>query len=223
MPASAVAGGEEVAIRIRLMDLYVDTNEDPVNGCPVGPDFSPFENQVRYLGPPSAFDDNDTVSTPQFVAAELQCTPFYRDWSPAALTADFGAGVDTSAIYYYGTEVLPCSVYEAQQATQAFIDEFASEDCFSAPLEIRTALWGDIWPPFGEQVSFIEIGRMVLAFRSIPFFPGDPPDGGPRKMWPMLRENSAPFDSPLNFTDIGKTVEAFKFIPYAEDGPTACP
>ena len=58
MPASAVAGGEEVAIRIRLMDLYVDTNEDPVNGCPVGPDFSPFENQVRYLGPPSAFDDN---------------------------------------------------------------------------------------------------------------------------------------------------------------------
>jgi hypothetical protein len=204
-----------VAIRIRLIDLYVDSNEEP-DGCPVGPDFSAFDNQVRYLGPPQAFDDNDLVTTPQFVAAKLQCTPFYREWDPAALTADLGAGVDTSTIYYYGKEVIPCSVYEAQQATQTCV-ESASEGCFSDALEIRTALWGDVWPPFGD-VSFTDIGKIVDAFKSVPFVPG-----APNKWRAMLRDNSPPLDSTINFTDIGKVVDAFKTIAYAEDGPTACP
>ncbi len=59
--------------------------------------------------------------------------------------------------------------------------------------------------------------------KSIPFVPGDPPEGAPRKVRAMLRGNSAPFDSTINFTDIGNVVNAFKTIAYAEDGPTACP
>ena len=224
MPASAVAGSEETAIRVRMVDLYIDSTEDPVNGCPVrteGNDLSAFENQVRYLGPPSAFDDNDIATTPKFIAAELQCTPFVRDWTPAALANEFGTGVDNGTIYYYGAEVVPCSVHEAQQATQTCV-ESASEQCFSDPLEIRTALWGDIWPPFGD-VSFTDIGKMVEAFKGIAFVEGDPPDGAPRKVRAMLRENSAPFGSKINFTDIGNVVKAFKTIAYAEAGPTACP
>ena len=212
MPGSAV--GQEVTIRVTLVDLYIDSDVDAVNGCPVRPialnDLTAFNGQVRYLGPPSAEFDNDAGAS-KFVTAELQSTPFYRDWSPAGLTADLGAGVDTSTIYYYGVEVFPCSVHDVQQGTQAGV--------YSSPaLVVKTALWGDIWPPFGD-VSFTDIGKMVDAFKHIPFVPGNPPDGAPRKMRAMLRENSVPFGADVNFTDIGKVVNAFKTIAYAEDGP----
>ena len=221
-PTSTVAGAQDVAIRVKLNRMYIDSDED-ASQCPVRqglPDLQVFEGQVRYLGPPAAFDDNATTA-PQFVAARLQCTPFYRDWSPAALTTDFGAGVDTGTIYYYGAEVVPCSIHEVQQATQTCV-ESASELCFSDPLEIRTALWGDVWPPFGD-IDFTDIGKMVEAFKGIAFVEGKPPDGAPRKVRAMLRENSVPFGSKINFTDIGKVVDGFKSIAYAEDGPTACP
>ena len=212
------AASQEVTIRVTLVDLYIDSDVDPANGCPVRPaglnDLTLFNGQVRYLGPPTAESDND-LGAPKFVTAELQSTPFFRDWSPAGLTADLGAGVDTSTIYYYGVEVFPCSVHDVQQGTQAGV--------YSSPaLVVKTALWGDIWPPFGD-VSFTDIGKMVEAFKHIPFVPGNPPDGAPRKMRAMLRENSAPFDSKINFGDIGKVVNAFKTIAYAEDGPTSCP
>ena len=210
------AASQEVTIRVTLVDLYIDSNVDP-SGCPVRMglnDLTAFNGQVRYLDPPSAASDNDG-GAPKFVTAELQSTPFYRDWSPAGLTADLGAGVDTSTIYYYGVEVFPCSVHEVQQGT--------SSGVYSSPaLVVRTALWGDIWPPFGD-VSFTDIGKMVEAFKSIPFVDGPPPDGAPRKMRAMLRDNSAPLGSKINFTDIGKVVDAFKTIAYAEDGPTNCP
>ena len=89
-------------------------------------------------------------------------------------------------------------------------------------MEIRTGLWGDVWPPFGD-VSFTDIGKVVEAFKGISFDEGPPPDGAPRKVRAMLRGNSAPFDSSINFTDIGNVVNAFKTIAYAEDGPTSCP
>ena len=134
------------------------------------------------------------------------------------MTADFGAGVDTSTIYYYGVEVFPCSVHEVQQSTQSGVYS-------SPPLVVETALWGDVWPPFGGagQPNFTDISKIVEAFKSIPFIPGSPPDGAPRNVRAMLRENVPPLDSSINFTDIGKVVDAFKTIAYAEDGPTTCP
>ncbi|MCH7884852.1 MAG: S8 family serine peptidase [Planctomycetes bacterium] len=220
-PTSVVAGagGLETTIRIRLAGLYA---AGP-NACPVrttGTDLSQFVNQLRYLGPPVAFEDND-ASAPKFIASRLQCTPYYRDWSSTILAAEFGAGVDVETIYFFGAEVMPCSRYEAQQATENCIN-FDSEDCFSPPLEIKTALWGDVWPPFGD-VSFTDIGKIVDAFKSIPFVEGNPPAGAPKKVRAMLRGNIAPLDSSVNFTDIGNVVSAFKTIAYAEDGPTACP
>lgn len=222
IPESLAAGGQETAIRITLVELYVDQDEDP-EGCPVrtdGSDLSFFDGSVRYLGPPSAFNDND-LSAPRFIAARLQCDPYYRDWSPTALAAEFGAGVDRTTIYFHGAEVVPCSVYEAQHATQPCVRS-ESVSCFSEPLEIRTALWGDVWPPFGI-ISFTDINKVVEAFKSIPFVPGDPPDGAPRKMRAVLRGNSAPLGERITFGDIGKAVDAFKRIAYAEAGPTDCP
>lgn len=45
----------------------------------------------------------------------LQCTPSYPDWSPTAFTAEFGAGVDTSTVHFYGSEAVPYSHYPTQQ------------------------------------------------------------------------------------------------------------
>ncbi len=217
MPATAV--GEEVAIRVKVVDMYVDASEDP-SGCPVRvgpPDVGMCDGQVQYLGPPAAFDDNDITVTPKFVASELQDTPYYRDWSPSALAADLGAGVDTDAVYFYGNKVVPCSVYDVTQGTQACV-ESASEDCLSVPLEIHTALWGDVWVPFGT-VNFTDIGQVVDAWNSIPFIPGYPPTGAPKKVRAMLRGNSAPLSTKLNFTDIGQAVDAWKTIAF-KDVPT---
>ena len=92
----------------------------------------------------------------------------------------------------------------------------------STPLEVRTASWGDVWPPFGD-ISFTDIGKAVEGFKGLAFDEGPPPDGAPRKVRAMLRGNSAPFDTKINFTDIGRVVDAFKTIHYREIGPDACP
>ena len=180
-----------------------------------------FEGQVRYLGPPEAFRNNSSLN-PKWVGAKLQCTSFVRDWSASALAAELGISEsEADTIYYYGAEVVPCSIHAVQQATQSCLDS-ANESCFSDPLEVRTALWGDLWPPFNNN-SFTDIGKQADAFKSIPFVPGDPPGGAPNKWRSMLREDEGNPGSDINFTDIGKTVDGFKSIAYREVGPTACP
>ena len=219
MPNSVVAGGQEIAIRGKLDRLYIDSNEDLANGCPVRqglPDLSGFDGKVRYLGAPEAFRNN-SLEDNKWVAAKLQCTPFYRDWSPSALAANLGISeVEAGTIYYYGAEVVPCSIHSVQQGDQACLDS-ASEECLSAPLEVRTALSGDIWPPF-NNISFTDIGKEVEAFKSIPVSLD-----GPTKWRSMLRDNEGAPGADINFTDIGKTVDGFKTIAYPEAGPTACP
>ena len=255
MPTSRVVG-QKVAIRVKLNRMYIDENED-VSQCPVRlglPDLQAFEGQVRYLGPPEVFNNNNFKAN-KWVGAKLQCAPFVRDWSPAALQADFPGRCSHSSsfncsadadcrpggvcepedclnesfcvsvlvdtIYYYGAEVVPCSIHAVQQATQSCVDS-ANEACFSDPLEVRTALWGDLWSPFGS-VNFTDIGKQIDAFKSIPFVPGDPPSGAPNNWRSMLRENEGRPGATINWTDIGKTVGAFKTIAYQESGPTDCP
>ncbi|MCH7632074.1 MAG: hypothetical protein IIB59_02575, partial [Planctomycetes bacterium] len=207
-----------------------------------------FNGQVRYLGPPEVFSNND-VKANKWVGAKLQCTPLVRDWSAAALQADLGnrcsndlsqtctannqcgddddicVPLDADTIYYYGAEVVPCSTHAVQQGTQSCVDLANEEDCLSDPLEVRTALWGDIWPipgGFGANVNFGDIGNEVDAFKGIPFLIGGP-DGAANKWRSMLRDNEGAPDGSISFTDIGKTVDAFKTIAYQEAGPTACP
>ncbi len=149
-------------------------------------------------------------------------TVFYRDWNASLLAGELGISQsEADTIYYYGAEVVPCSIHAVQQATQSCVDS-ANEDCFSDPLEVRTALWGDVWPPFGN-VNFSDIGAEVDAFKSIPFVVGPPPSGAPNKWRAMLRENEGNPGGDINFTDIGKTVDAFKTVAYKELGPVACP
>ena len=216
MPTSEVVG-LEVAIRVTLNRMYIDENEDS-SQCPVRqglPDLQAFEGQVRYLGPPEVFDNN-ALSDPKWVGAKLQCTPHYRDWSASALATDLGIdSADAETIYYYGAEVVPCSIYAVQQATQLCVDS-ANEECFSEALEVRTAVWADVT---GDGlVNFTDIGDEVRAFKSIPLAAG-----GLGNWRSMLRDNEGAPGNGVNFTDIGRTVDGFKTIPYKENGPSVCP
>ncbi|MCH7885011.1 MAG: hypothetical protein IIC01_07115 [Planctomycetes bacterium] len=214
----------DVAIRVTLNRMYIDQDEDAATGCPVRkglPDLQAFEGRHRYLGPPGVFNNN-AWADPKWVGAKLQCTPLVRDWSPRALAADLGISeAEADTIYYYGAEVVPCSIHAVQLATQACVDSANPDDCFSDSLEVRTAKWGDVWPEFGT-VNFTDIGKEVEAFKSIPF-DVQGPSGAPNRWRSMLRGNEGTPDGNISFSDIGKTVDGFKAIPYREAGPTACP
>ena len=215
--APAVGGGQELAIRVTLNRMYIDSNEDAYQ-CPPRQglsDLQAFEGQVRYLGPPEAFNNN-AASDPKWVGAKLQCTPLVRDWSASALEADLGIdSADAEIIYYHGAEVVPCSIHSVQQGTQSCV-EAANEECFSEALEVRTALWGDVSGDRG--LSFTDINDEVKAFKKIPL------GGGGRGNWrSMLRNNEGAPGAGITFTDINRAVEGFKTIAYKEKGPTACP
>ncbi|MCH7839676.1 MAG: choice-of-anchor B family protein, partial [Planctomycetes bacterium] len=218
--------GSRTALRIELVRMYVDNEEDPVNGCPVRtdlPDLSTFEGQVRWAGPPAVYSE-DSEPLPSLVAAPLQCCPHFRDWSPQALSGLPGSKADSNVLSFFGAEIVPCSTYRVQ-AVDLQCEPFLDESCFSPPQTIQTAKWGDVWAPFGGsgEPTFTDIGKVVEKFKGIPFDPGPPTSGAPLKVQAMLRENILPLDTTLNFTDIGKVVNAFKKIPYSEVGPDTCP
>ena len=100
-----------------------------------------------------------------------------------------------------------------------------AENCFTELLDVTTALWGDVWEPFGN-VNFTDIGKVVDKFKGIPYLEKTETtdeDGAPSEVRGMLRDNVPPFSSQVNFTDIGNNVDAFKTIAYAEEGPIDCP
>ena len=210
---------QETALRVRLTRLYIDWFEDWVNGCPAAePTVGIPEPDFRWLGPPEEYSEDTVPPMPNFVAAPLTCCPHFRDWTEQGLAGDF-PGADVSVIHVYGDGVMPCSVYDVQAIGIGCAA--LHEACFSDALEVTTALWGDVWEPFG-LVSFTDIGKVVDKFKGIPYDSGPPESGAPPKVRAMLRENIPPLDEKVNFTDIGKVVDAFKSIPYDEPGPSPC-
>jgi choice-of-anchor B domain-containing protein len=224
-PVSSVAGGgADLAVRLRLKRMYIDTDEDPVNGCPprtTQPDLGQFEGEVRWLGEPAEFSEDSSPPDPNFLAAATQCCPHYRRWDPAALAAQFGPDADVSVVHAYGTELVPCSVYELQ-FTPAGCGDLEEEGCYSDPLEVRTGRMGDVWASYGGagEPAFLDIGRVVDKYKGVPFDPGPPEAGAPPKVRAMLRDNVPPLGTKVNFIDIGLVVESYKHLPYGQPGPT---
>ena len=135
--------GSRTALRIELVRMYVDDEEDPVNGCPVRtdlPDLSTFEGQVRWAGPPMVYSE-DSEPLLSLVAAPLQCCPHFRDWSPQALSGLPGSNADSNVLSFFGAEIVPCSTYRVQ-AVDLQCEPFLDESCFSPPQTIQTAKWG---------------------------------------------------------------------------------
>lgn len=180
---------QRTAIRVKLVSLHhVDP---PYTSGPSVP-FSPFEGQIRWVGPPSTQVESGASPLP-WNAAALQCTPHFMDWSEVGL------------IHVTGTEIVPSSNYEV-----AFLAEGCNqtlEGQYSTALAIQTARWGDVVVPFqppalSQQPDFTDVSALVNKFRSAP--------GAPSKARALLAGNPPNPVADLSFEHISACIDAFR-------------
>jgi len=196
-PVPVLAGVTEEVIRVKLVSL---------DGYPAP------ATDTFYLGPPFQAPEEDS-SQPglTFTAAPLQCNSYAHGWSSEGI------------ISAYGAELMPSSTYEVQRASASCPDMLTNESCWSAPLVIETAKYGDVWPIYeweniSPQPDFNDIAAMVQKFLAAP--------GAPIKAVAQLQPNCVFPDRAIDFRDIAAGVTAFIGTPtYAESyfGSCACP
>jgi len=197
-PPPAIAGVVEEVVRVRIVNL---------DGYP-----TPTAD-VLYLGPPfTAPEEDSTQPGMTFAAAPLQCDPYAHAWSAEGV------------ISAYGAELMPGSVYDVQRAGASCADLLTNEACWSAPLTITTAKYGDVWPVYdweniSPQPDFNDIAAVVQKFLAAG------PASAPIKAVAQLQPNCVFPDRAIDFRDIAAAVEAFLGTPYASThyGPCTCP
>ena len=203
-PAARTAGVEFVpqtafvdpfAVQVTLDSLHHP--DPPYSGGPVA-DFSAFEGQQRWLGPPvqqvEASGDPTT-----FWAATLQCTPYYMDWTTVG------------AIHIVGSEVVPSSTLNVSTFGSNCVNREATCTNISGPLELATARWADVAAPFGApggpaEPDFDDVSALVGKFKNQP--------GALSKTRTKLQPAIPDMGSDVDFSDITMCVDAFKGMPY---------
>jgi hypothetical protein len=179
-------GGGETAIQVRLDSLT--------------PPFNAFDGDVRWAGPPVEFADGMSAT---FMASQLQCDPFFMDWSSVGL------------LHVYGRSIVPSSTYNVSTFACSFSVAGGPIDS----LTVTTRAWGDLVPPYvGEspiQPDFQDITSMVQAFLDSPTSPG--------KARAQLNGDVPDPALAISFLDITDAVQAFLSQPFPYSGPLACP
>ncbi|MBI1826361.1 MAG: hypothetical protein HY287_15550 [Planctomycetes bacterium] len=217
---------QPVAFRVKLVSLmHPSPSNIPQNPAP---NFSSFESQVRWVGPPHLCQESETPST-MFSCAEVQCTPEYQsDW------ASWGN------IQLYGNAIVPSSKYALQSIFQG--SDINNEAAYSSALTLQTGRWGDVAAPFQgpctcnsgsaecvvnadcgangpcncpalTQPNIQDISAIVDKFKSVPSAPF------------VARADLVPNipDNVVNISDVAACVDAFKNIQYVQPGPSTCP
>jgi len=188
--------GVQTAIRVKLVSMHHVV--PPYTGGPSIP-FTPFEGQVRWVGPPTQYVESASSGIP-FYASFLQCAPEYRDWSTVGL------------LHVTGDAVVPSSQYEVQTLpSESAACGDLLERMLSEPLVLTTGRWGDIANPFNPpspdpQPDTSDISALVDKFKSSL--------GAPIKARALLADNNVEIASDFNFTHISMCVDAFKGLPY---------
>jgi len=196
--------GRTTALRVTLTSLQVP---DPPNrsGQPA-PDFSAFEGQTRWIGPPQLFLNAANPPT-FFTVAPLVCEPHEMDWGSVGL------------VYVYGSEIVPSSVYDIQAVDVTCGGSIADESAYSVPLIVTTTRWGDVVslfspPSTSTQPDFSDIAALVNVFRGLP--------GAPDKPSVQLQPNTPDPSVKISFLDIAACVNAFRGGAYPYTGPAPC-
>ena len=181
--------GRQQAIRVILDDLPAPF--DTLNG------------QVMWVGEPTAINESASTVAPEpgaesFWASQLQCTPYFTDWS----------AVGTVQVYHQA--VVPGGSYPIQIVDQSCAS--GSEVDFSEPLDMSMAVFGDIVgtcstdscsPPNGV-VDILDLFAVINAFASVP--------GTVSKVRADI-EPAVP-DFIINISDALVVVDAFAGVPY---------
>ncbi len=193
--------GRRTGLRVTLVSLH---HVDPpyTGGATVA--FTSFEGQVRWVGPPRSFVESAASQIP-FLAAELQCEPYYRDWGTIGL------------LHVVGSEVVPSSHYDVQAVLEDC--SVAEEANFTSALRIATTRWGDVETPYHPpsattQPDLGDVSALVDKFKGLA--------GAPIKARAALAGSVPDFGVDLGFDHISACIDAYKGRPYP-NAPLACP
>lgn len=196
--------GRLTALRVKLTSLQ---HPNPPN-APSYParDFSAFEGQYRWVGPPIVYPEGQTP-TPTFTAARLQCVPYYADWAAVGL------------VHVYGPEIMPSSLYHVQ-AIEPECDIHGGESDYSPALTVVTSRWGDVDVPFNPpsdaaQPDALDITGLVNKFKGVP--------GALQKARAQLQPAVLDPSDEINALDIVSAVDAFNGKAYPYTGIVNCP
>jgi hypothetical protein len=195
--------GCETAIRVELVSL---NHPDPANtaGLPER-NYSAFEGQYRWVGPPETMVDSRNPMT-YYTTAPLQCNPHFMDWRSVGL------------LNVYGTEIVPSSTYDVQ-FVDVSCDNWNDPACGMKTLRINTGRWGDAVAPFHTpdgptQPDFTDIAAVHDKFSQGSF---------PRRASAELHPNLPNVDWAIDYHDIAAVIDAFTGMPYPYAGPQECP
>ncbi len=179
-----------------------------------------YEGMHMWVGEPQEVCENGGQVDPPpggcgfpgttFLAATLQCSPYYADWS------SFGGPIQ---VYHEG--IVPEAEY-AIQAIEEGCNE-AIESSYSLALPVTTSIWGDVCaaiptpPPYGPPDGKINIGDAIAVLNKFQSQPN-----APAKVRCDL-EPRIP-DRKINISDVTMVLEAFGGEPYKwiNDGLTRC-
>ena len=187
--ANPDSAGKSQAIRVTLTDLPVP--------------FEYAEGRVMWVGAPydvSEVAGKPDSTPPTFKLADLQCDPFFADWT------QFGV------VYVRSESFVPLGLYDLQAIDNTCAPE--NELDYSGPLPVTLSRWGDAVgtnnaaSPQGT-VDFNDISSVVDKFKGLP--------GAPSKS----RADVAPSlpDKIVDFQDIPSIVDAFRGLAYPYAGP----
>ncbi len=186
---------EPFAVRVTLDSLHHP--DPPYSGGSVA-DFSSFEGQHRWLGPPVQYVES--VANPStFWASTLQCTPHYMDWSTVG------------PIHIVGSEVVPSSTLSVRTFGLNCMNLEPTCTNVSTPLEISTARWGDVQIPFAvpggpTQPDLGDAAALVDKFKNQP--------AALSKVRTKLQPAIPNMAADVDFSDISICIDAFKGKPY---------
>lgn len=202
VPAAAVAAAASpTALRVRLASLH--HVNPPYAGGPSDP-FTSFEGQYRWVGPPASFLESSGGTS--FYAAQLQCSPYYHDWSALG------------AFYITGSAIVPSSIYEVQNVSLNCQGNEANCAAISDPVVLTTTRWGDVETPYNPpsptiQPDLADVSALVNKFRNAP--------GAPIKARALLVGGDAAgtidIATDFSFIHIAGCVDAFRGRPYPHE------
>jgi hypothetical protein len=209
---SVAAGDGETALRIVLDTLHEVV--PPYTGGPTIP-FDAFEGEVRWVGAPVSYMESSASGIP-FFASQLQCDPYYQDWSTVGL------------LHVTGSAITPSSIYEVEHLGASCEGAEAGCAAVAAPLAISTTRWGDVRTPYNPpdpsvQPDISDVSSLVDKFRNAPgapikargFLAGAPGN-------PFGEITPAVLGVDFGFSHISACVDAFRGVPYPYT-ISACP
>ena len=201
---SAGDSGRNQALRVRLTSLP--------------PPFDYLNGQDMWVGEPRDISESPLIGDgdpspppPLFTGANLQCTPYFRDWSELGI------------VHVSDDEIVPSATYTIQVIDDEC--ELTNEADYSAALTLTTSAWGDVvgtcvtnpcGPPDGVVNVTADVVAILDKFKGLP--------GAPIKarmdLYPAVPNGI------VNFDDIVGALDAFKghaYPPPYFDFPSPCP